>query len=199
MKRPFETSALDDALLEFEIACPFPSVDDAKVWQAKYPAFADEILDSAANTAELVLSGAYFRKPRPDPRDEEVMSLLLDVVMTEMGRGRPVATLASLAEHGGRSLAEIEAAMGMSGGVIQSAASGELAGSVPGTIVERFRSVVGVSPEVALAAFEGSYKVGEGAHLSASAAPLRPVRTYAQAIAATEMSEEQKAFWLRDG
>ena len=83
-----EIDDLHDILLDFDLACPMPTMDDVEVWQGRHPAHAQEILHHAADVAEGVLAGSLMAEPRFDVRDEPIVARALDAArrLREAGR-----------------------------------------------------------------------------------------------------------------
>ena len=187
-----QTMNLHDALLEFELACPLPTMDDVREWQDKYPAFQREILDHAAEVADDVLSGSPLREAKFDKRDEPFVARALEAAITARGMGRPTTTLADAARASGRSTEEIAAAVDLPARIMADVLSGAILGGLPSKLVKRLASFL---PEMGGLGSMATGAVSMG-HASAKGAPVRATRTFAQAVEESDMSPDRKAFWL---
>ena len=185
-----ETMELHDALLEFELACPLPTMDDVREWQARYPAYERQILDHAAEVAEDALSGSALQEAKFDKRDEPYVARALEAAVAARGMARPKA-LADVARASGRSTEEVADAVGLPARIVADVLSGAIFGDLPKRLVERLASFL---PEMGgLGPMVGAASLG---HASASGAPIRGTRTFAQAVEESDMSPERKAYWL---
>lgn len=79
MKRSDEAKTLDDVLLDFMLVQRIPDMDIVEEFQERYPQFADDILESAARTAEYYLSGDASRTFENEPGDEEFARLFVEL------------------------------------------------------------------------------------------------------------------------
>ena len=199
MRERLDGSTLDQVLLDFEISCPTPSVADVERWQAANPDYATEILRSAVLTSKRVLAGVGEGEPTPDPRDEALVSELLEAHMASRRREVEGIPLTEHLARTGTSMDDLEGAMGLRSGVLGAVVSEGLGGPVPERLAREVGKHLGVSPEIAAASLAIVPPGAVWRHAASRSAPPRRLRTFAEAIGATDMSDERKAFWLEDG
>lgn len=198
LAKRYAPTDLDDVLLAFMCACPVPNMDEVAAWQARYPQYADDILETAANTAERILSGVDLGKLSNAPGDDALAAALVEQESALDRHLRQGESLETMIERSGSSPAEIEARIGFKGKFLEAAIDGELALPVPAAIVRALGAALGRSVDAVRAAFELSARTSMVVHMSARSATPPRQTTYAELIASTDMPEDRKAFWLRD-
>lgn len=190
------TPDLGDVLLAFMCSCPTPNMAEVTAWQARYPEFADDILETAARTAEHVMSGVDLEELPNEPGDDALATAFVERARLLDRHSRQGETLGEMIRVSGASAAEIEARMGFEGEFLEAAADGELALPVPVAILQAFSSAVGRPVAAAMAAFERSARMPNVIHMSAASAQPPRQTTYAEIVASMDASEDRKAFWL---
>ena len=199
MTMKFETSALDDALLAFQVACPFPSMEQTREWEGRYPQFKREIRAAAAETAEVVLSGRFADEQRvPGPEDDALASRALAVAMGVLGFERPTSTLRDRIESAGRSVEEVASLMRAPLGLVDRVVSGVVDAPASRAFYRRMAGALDETVERIRSLHEGSLQDGRG-HASAASSRRGAPMTYADAVADTAMPDDQKSFWLGEG
>lgn len=198
MQEPRDERTLEQVLLDFEVSCPRPSVEDVERLIALHPDYAAEIVRSASLTAMEILTGRDAVEPRIDPRDEAFVSSMVDAFMASRKEEAKPQRLDDLLKQRGISVEGLEEAVAIRPGVLGPVMTEGLRGPVPRPLANAVAAALRVSPEQAAASLAMVPRLPVWEHATSGRAPRRRLRSFAEAIRDTDMPEGRKAFWLGD-
>ncbi|WP_411901635.1 helix-turn-helix domain-containing protein [Methylorubrum thiocyanatum] len=178
-------TTLDDVLFAFHQAVDVPGPDDVARWTKDYPEFADEIRAHAVEIIDMEALAA----DEPSTGETAVAA----PAQTIVGR-----TLREVARAGGISLADFADEIDISPAVVSDVNTGRI---LPGTVTKKFvRLTAGffrLAIDEVAAVVAGPKERPAFAMLKARSGHVegKPV-TWEEAVLASDMDEERKAFWL---
>jgi hypothetical protein len=205
MKTKHEDRSLDAVLFRFHREVDRPTPEIVAAWRRAYPEYASEI---EAHAVELldVESRADAKVHDLAHLEAEARSAGLNAVYQAKQRraAAPVrfASLREATEHAGMPLRELADGIGIARSIVADVDSGAIS---PETIVKKFLRAAGRLVGKDLAALQAiimqprQVRMPEGTAFKAAAKPSAGnPRTWREAVLASDMPEDRKAYWLSD-
>jgi hypothetical protein len=200
-----EEGSLDAVLFRFhrEVAKPTPAIVAA--WSRKYPEYASEIQAHAVEILDME-SRADAKVPDMESLEAEARSAAMNAVYEAKQRSATTragsASLREAAEQAGIPLRELADRIGIARAIVVDVNSGAI---VPETVNPRFlraaSQMIGKDFDTlcGLIAQVPQGGISQGVAFKAAAPPVtgKP-RTWRDAVLASDMSDEKKAYWLSE-
>lgn len=196
-----EVPDLDDVLYAFFVACPLPTRVETRRWQERHPAYAEAIGRRAAIMADIAFgqmtNATVEYEDAPDPATDALIARLVKETSTADTRGSVTTTLADLLTAARKRIPEVAQEIDIHRGVLADIVAGRLAPPIGNRLVGALATALTASEVAVRRAAEASFALPTLGHASSDGPPESTSRTYAQSIASSDMTEERKAYWLR--
>ena len=176
---------LEQVIDAFVRACPHPTEDEVLRWQALHPRYADDIADFARMLGALL----------EDEDDEEELDVARRAAALAMARnGTPLALDQLLPDDDDLPSAadDVDIDRDILAGIVAGRIHPPVTARLHRALAERLHH----DPSVIEAAVGASHIMPRVGHAFSSAPPDRRSVSFRQAVEASGMSDERKAFWL---
>ncbi len=184
-----------EALLQdFAQRHPLPSADEIEVFQREHPDLAEAVMDLA-----MAMLRASFGAGRPE--DHIASEADVDLVLAAMGdphSEEDSIDLLDLITRADTTAAQVAADVGLPVKTMAAIVEGNALPPMPGNMGQTLATRLGVDVAALDAALRVSSMGPRAGLLKATAAPRIRQRSFNEIIADSGMSDDRKAFWLRE-
>jgi hypothetical protein len=205
MNMKHEENSLDTVLFRFHREVTKPTPEIVAAWARDYPEFASEIEAHAIEMVDLE-SRADAKVRDIESLEAEARSAGLNAVYEANRRSAAApagcASLREAAEQAGTSLRELADKMGIARAVVADVNSGAI---LRETIIAKFLCVISRLVQKDIETLRGliphapQHEILEGVAFKAGALPsIGKQRTWREAINASDMPDDKKAYWLSE-
>ena len=198
--KPNPTQAAHDrdmVLCAFMKACPEPTPAQVADWRKRHPQYADDIVAVAADML------AAHMIPQPEPPEPTAAELAewdrADAAMAAAITGHaPGPSLADLIDAAGNDIPGLAEALAIDRDVLAMVEDGHVMLPVGKALVEALAKAMAKPAALIRDAISTSFWTPQVARAKADGMPTLRRVSYEQAIRESDMTPEQKAFWLAD-